>query len=243
MHHLSKEYSTVERRSIVELVVAVDIAALCILASIFLAGLGEQPALLVLLGGLAAAVSIRPIRICAIKLHLAPTDAFILTAMAMLGPLAAMLIGLVANVAAAVGGGRRMALPRLAFNAGTTVLSVGCAWWLFLTLDGAARGGLAGLILPLAAAAAVFFAVNAVLVSAPISIERRSGYAETLREVARWSAPTVLVGLGLAWSMIALLESYSIWTLIFVVIPCWALAFVYRVRVQRRGFDHRAPAR
>lgn len=231
----------IERRSIVELVVAVDIAALCILASIFLAGLGEQPALLVLLGGLAAAVSMRPIRIRAIKLHLAPSDAFILTALAMLGPLAAILIGLVANVAAAVGGGRRMALPRLAFNAGATVFSVGCAWWVFTAL-GAVERGAAGMILPLAAAASIFYVVNSLLVAAPISIERRRGYGATLWDVAAWSAPTALVGLALAWAMIALLESFSIWTLIFLVIPCWALAFVYRMRLQRRSLDHQAPA-
>lgn len=232
----------IERRSIVELVVAVDSAALCILASIFLSGLGEQPALLVLLGGLAAAVSLRPIKIRAIKLHLAPGDAFILTALAVLGPLAAILIGLVANVAAAVGGGRRLALPRLAFNAGATILSLGCAWWVFTGI-GAADRSAAGMILPLAAAAAVYFVVNVLLVAAPISVERKRGYAATLQDIAFWSVPSLMVGLALSWAMIALLQSHSVLVMIFLVIPCWVLAFLYRMRVQRRGLDHRAHAR
>ena len=113
-----------ERRSLVNLAVAVDIAALCILASLFLAGLGKQPALLVLLGGLATAVSLRPIRLRAIRLHLVPADAFILAALATLGPLAAILIAMMANIAAAAGGGRRRWIVRLAFNLGASVLAL-----------------------------------------------------------------------------------------------------------------------
>jgi hypothetical protein len=233
----------VERRSPVELIVAVDIAAMCILASIFLAGLGAQPALLVLLGGLAAAVSMRPIAIRAIKLQLAPSDAFVFAALAILGPLAAILVGLMGNAAAAVGGGRRKRLVRLAFNSGNTVFSTASAWWVFSLTGGEVGGAPGAVVLPLAAAAAVYFLANAVLVTGPISYERRRPYVTTMTEVLLWSAPTIMVGYALAMVMATLIGLASIWVLLIMVVPCWMLAFFYRVHVSRKGLIDRAAIR
>jgi len=221
----------------VDLVVAVDIAALCIVASILIAGLGEQPALLVLLGGLATAVSMRPVRIRALKLQLAPADAFIFAAIVMLGPLAAILIALMATVAAAVRGGQRRVLLRLAFNSGTAVLSVASAWWVFSALGGRVGGPPAQAILPLSTAATAFFLVNSLLVAAPISIERQTPYLASLREIAGWCTPKVLVGLAIALAMNAVIGLASIWTLLIAVVPCWTLAFAYRIQVERKGLS------
>lgn len=230
-----------DRRSLVNLVVAVDVAALCILASILLVGLGEQPALLVLFGGLATAVSLRPIRIRALKLQLAPADAFILAALATLGPLAAILIALMASIAAAASGGRRRALLRLAFNLGGSVLSVATAWWVFSVCGGRTGAPPEEAVLPLSAGAAAFFLVNSLLVSAPIAIERRTRYLGTLREIVVWSLPTLLVGLVIALAITAVIGLASIWILLIAVIPCWALAFAYRIRVRRRGLSGERP--
>lgn len=225
------------RRSIVELVVALDLAALSILASVLLAGLGQQPALLVLFCGLAAAVSIRPIRVRAIKLQLAPSDAFVFAALANLGPLAAVLTALMANLVAAAGGGQRKAVVRLAFNSGTAVLAVASAWWVFSALGARAGGHLEQAILPLSAAATVFLLVNSLLVSAPISIERRTHYLATLLEIVAWTGPTVLVGLLMALAITAVIGLASVWILLIAVVPCWILAFVYRIHVEHRGLS------
>jgi hypothetical protein len=228
-----------ERRSLLELVVAVDLAALCILASILLAGVGEQPAMLVLLGGLAAAVSMRPIRLRKLKLQVAPIDAFVLTALATLGPLAAILVGFLGNVAAAVGGGRRKALPRFAFNSGATMLAVGTAWWVFWALAPATRQATVDLVFPLCAAASALYVVTSMLVAAPIAIERRRSYLTTLGSTLLWSAPHALLGLALALTMLFLLGFASIWTLLLAVIPCWLLAFMHRLHASRRGLADR----
>ena len=151
--------------------------------------------------------------------------------------LAAILIALMATVAAAVRGGQRRALLRLAFNSGTAVLSVASAWWVFSALGGRVGGPPAQAILPLSTAATAFFLVKSLLVAAPISIERQTPYLASLREIAGWCTPKVLVGLAIALAMNAVIGLASIWTLLIAVVPCWTLAFAYRIQVERKGLS------
>jgi hypothetical protein len=81
------------------------------------------------------------------------------------------------------------------------------------------------------------------LVSGPISYERLRSYPATVFEVILWSAPTVVVGYALAVAMVALIGLASIWSLLIAVVPCWALAFVYRIHVSRKGLPDQAVIR
>jgi hypothetical protein len=122
---------------------------------------------------------------------------------------------------------------RLAFNSGMTVVSVGCAWWTFAGLGGSAGMAVRGGAIPLAAAAAVHFLTNVLLVSAPIAVERGERFLVALFRVGGWSAPLAVAGFFLSWGTVVLVRASSVWALLVIVIPCWLAAFFYRVLVTR----------
>ena len=209
-------------------VLAVDIAALVVLAMLPTAGLRDRPGMLVVLIALTAVAGARPVRIPASKIEMTPTHPFIFVALAALGPMPAVLAGLAGVAGAAVGGGRRPAAIRAAFNLGAVALSSAAASGAFLALRGDAVGDLGALMLPLAAAAVAFFIANTGLVTAAIAIEKRQGYFMTWKNTFSWTPWSYVTGLTLAVAMLAVLDASIAWGFLLVILPCWMLVLFYR---------------
>ena len=101
----------------------VIICALLALAALPKMEVLEPSGLLLLLVGLGAVTSARPVRLPFVRIQMIPTHPVILVGLAALGPLAAALIGLGCVAGAALGRGRLPVPIRLAFNLGAVTLS------------------------------------------------------------------------------------------------------------------------
>jgi hypothetical protein len=215
-------------RTVAAFVIVVVIAALATLPVLDHRGLTDRPLLLLVLLGTAVITSVRPVRIPGLKLHMTASHPFMLVALAAVGPLAAVLVGLISVLTAAVAAERAPNPTRLAFNLSAVALTGSAMSWVFGACGGAAGGSIESHLLPLSAAAMALFAANTGLVSAVIALERSRGLLATWRETFAWNAWTYFVGLSIAVATLAALETSPVWGVLLAAAPCWLLIIFYR---------------
>ena len=216
-------------RALIGFVVAVDLAALAVLAALPPAGLGDRPGTLLLLIGLAGLAGVRPVRLPGLRHEITATHPFIFLALAALGPMPAALVAVAGVVGAAVGRkGPGPATIRFVFNLGAVCLSSVAASGAFLALGGRPDQTLVSLMLPLAAATVAYFVANTGLAAAAIALEKRQAFFSTWQVCFGWTAVSYFAGLALAAAMFAVLEVLVPWVLVLGLTSCWLLVLFYR---------------
>ncbi len=181
-----------------------------------------------LVAALAALAGLRPVRFARFKTELSATHPFVLLAVAVLGPLHAMLVALIGLTGVLVRPGRRLDPMRTAFNIGAVMLASAVASWAFFATGGRVGGSLWASFGPLAAATAAYFMVNTGLVTVAIAIQQRTPVMEVWRETFQWTAVSYFTGLTLAAAMIAALQAWGLWVLALAIPPCWLLLAFYK---------------
>jgi hypothetical protein len=132
-------------------VVAVDVCALAALAVSVRSGFPADAGTFSLVAALAALAGLRPVRFARFKTELTATHPFVLLAVAVLGPIEAMLVAVIGLTGVIVRPGRRLDPMRTAFNLGAVTLASAAASSTFLAFGGAVGGTLWESFGPLAA--------------------------------------------------------------------------------------------
>jgi hypothetical protein len=177
---------------------------------------------LVLLLVLSAFAGMWPVRIASLRTQFTATDPVLLCSLALLGPRAAVFVGIVAVVGAAVR--RRPTAQRLVFNVSAVTLSVVLSWWTFVLFGGTPGAETSAILVPLLAATTAYFICNTALVTAAISFERGTGAVDVWRRSCRWTASTYFTSLSLAVAFFALMNALGAWALLLTLPPCWMIA-------------------
>jgi signal transduction histidine kinase len=181
-----------------------------------------------LVSALAALAGMRPVRFARFKTELSATHPFVLLAVAVLGPLHAMLVAFIGLTGVLVRPGRRLDPMRTAFNVGAVMLASAVASWAFFVTGGRVGGSLWSSFGPLAAATAAYFLVNTGLVTVAIAMQQRTPVMDVWRETFQWTAVSYFTGLTLAAAMIAALQAWGLWILALAIPPCWLLLAFYK---------------
>jgi hypothetical protein len=176
-------------------------AAVALAAAISVGHVGDAGAFS-LIAALAALAGLRPVRFARFKTELTATHPFVLLAVAILGPLQAMLVALVGLSGVVVRPGRRPDPMRTAFNVGAVMLASAAASLAFLETGGKIGGSLWLSFGPLAAATAAYFLINTGLVTIAIAFQQRTAVIDVWRESFQWTAVSYMTGLTLAAAMI-----------------------------------------
>ena len=209
-------------------VVAVDLCALAALGLAAAGGWKGESQTFALLAALAALAGLRPVRFARFKTELTATHPFVLVAVAVLGPLEAILVALIGLTGVLVRPGRPLHPLRTAFNLGAVTVASAVAAWSYLETGGTVGGSLWTTFAPLAAATAAYFLVNTGLVTVAIAFQQRTPVLEVWRESFQWTAVAYFTGLTLAAAMLAALQSWGIWVLALAIPPCWLLLAFYK---------------
>ena len=209
-------------------VVAVDVCALAAIAAVIGDGMPSDTGTFSLVAALAALAGMRPVRFARFKTELTATHPFVLLAVAVMGPLEAMLVALIGLTGVIIRPGRRLNPVRTAFNLGAVTLSSAVASWSFLALGGHVGGTLWTSFAPLAAATAAYFLVNTGLVTIAIAFQQQTSMFAVWRESFQWTAVSYFTGLTLAAAMIVALQSWGLWVLALAIPPCWLLLAFYK---------------
>ena len=209
-------------------VVAVDLCALAAIATGLVYDHGDDAKVFVLVAALAALAGARPVRFPRFKTELTATHPFVLLAVATLGPLEAMIVGLVGLTGVIFRPGRRLSPQRTAFNLGSVVLAAAVAAWSYFATGGEVGGSLWSSFAPLAAATAAYFLVNTGLVTLAITFQQRTPFLIVWRESFEWTAVSYFTGLTLAMGMLAALHAWGPWALALGIPPCSLLLAFYR---------------
>jgi signal transduction histidine kinase len=209
-------------------VVAVDVCALAALASGLRSGWGGANSTFALVAALAALAGSRPVRFARFKTELTATHPFVLLAVAALGPLEAMIVGLIGLTGVVIRPGRRPNPLRTAFNLGAVVIASAAAAWAFLATGGTIGGSFLPSFGPLAAATAVYFLFNTGLVTLAISLQQKTPFVVVWRESFQWTTVSYFTGLTLAAAMLGALQTWGPWVLALAIPPCWLLLAFYK---------------
>jgi signal transduction histidine kinase len=211
-------------------VVAVDACALAALGVGVSMGWAVDNYVFALVAALALLAGSRPVRFARFKTELTATHPFVLLAVAGLGPLEAMLVGLIGLTGVVLRPGRRPNPLRTAFNLGAVVLASAAAASAFLVAGGRIGGSFWSSFAPLAAATGIYFLVNTGLVTLAISLQQRTPFLEVWRESFQWTTVSYFTGLTLAAGMLAALQSWGPWVLALAIPPVWLLLAFYKAQ-------------
>jgi signal transduction histidine kinase/CheY-like chemotaxis protein len=187
-----------------------------------------------LLATLAALGGATPVRIPALKTSISTTDTFVLTALAAFGPQPACVVAAAGVLGSALGGEPHRKIAHMIFNLGNVVFSTGMAAVVYVAAGGVAGGAVQGQVLPLFAAALVYFVLNTGLVSAAVAIDTGSPFSRTWRESARWSGISASAGLPLATGLLWAIHLVGPSGLALGIPPIWLLVSFYRTHKERQ---------
>ncbi len=208
--------------------VGVDLCALLALAWATGAQWPRDLATLSLIAALAALAGLRPVRFARFKTELSATHPFVLLAVAVLGPLDAMIVAVVGLTGVLVRPRRRLDPLRTSFNLGAVTLASAAASWAFALAGGRVGGSLWVSFGPLAMATAGYFLVNTGLVTIAIAMQQRTPVVDVWRETFQWTTVSYFTGLTLAIAMTAALQAWGLWVLALAIPPCWLLLAFYK---------------
>lgn len=231
-----------QSRRLFRFVVGVDllaIAAIGCVAALSHTALPERPGiLLLLLAGVAALAGARSVLFPVLRYRLTAVHPLVFCAIVLLGPLAAAAVDVAGVAAAALARRSPERKLRVAFNAGSVVLSTAAAALAFGVAGG--QGGSDGMALigPLLAAAVGYVVVNTGLVARVICLEQDRRFVPTWREAFGWTVPGDLTGAIAALGLVLLVRHAGPYALLAALLPCWHLADYYRachgLRQERR---------
>jgi hypothetical protein len=203
-------------------------------------GFLDRPALLILILALSLLGGTRALRIPRLRVQLTAADIFLFCSLLALSPAAAPLVALFGVLGAQLGPERRPMSIRFVFNLATVSLAASLAAGSFSWL-GSLGTELHGRSLRLLAAAVVFVAVNLLLVSLVVRIEKGQAVLATCRQLCPTALvgtlTSALVGLGLA----AVLLDLGAAGLVLGLLATGPLVGFYRE--QRARLESRAQSR
>jgi len=194
------------------------------------------PLLLILMAVLTGA---RRIRISSLKTSLTGADPLILCALAVVGPAAAVAVGLSGATAAQVGKKSASRGIKVAFNLGAVTVSTVAGAGAFLALGGVPGEPVLTLVWPLAAATAAYFVLNTVLVACAIAMEKRQAVFFTWRESFQWTAVSSFASLSLAVCLVLAFEYLGTWGLTLGLPLCWLVLAYFRSHHDRLAEQQR----
>lgn len=169
-----------------------------------------------------------PVRIPSRRVNVTTTHAFVLCALVVCGPLAAIGIDVVGVIIAAVGRRKRPKSIHLLFNLSNAVLSTSGAALAFSLAGGQVGRPLAQLIEPFGAAAISYFLINACLVSVVVSIEQKLPFSATFAKSCLLTGLAYFAGLSAAVAMVAVCTTPFPWLLAVGLPPAWAATVLHR---------------
>ncbi|MBP7145907.1 MAG: hypothetical protein KBD01_00070 [Acidobacteria bacterium] len=224
------------RAALLAVVVAVDLAAACVLGGLLLRE-GSGPAArtmlpLVLLAGVAGLATVR---IPSMRVNLTPVHALVFCALLTAGALGAIIVDLAGVIGSAVLRGRKPLATHFVFNLGAVVLASAAAALAFAAAGGTAGAGLQ--LGPLLAAATSYFVVASALVSFAIAFERGLNPLLAWARNCAWSAAPVLAEATVAAAMMAVLDRGILAALLLAAAPTWLLIRFYRLAAARISLD------
>jgi diguanylate cyclase (GGDEF)-like protein len=214
-------------RRLIVLVVAVDILAVLVVALLPLSDLYRAPATLWLMLSLSVLTGYRPIHIRSLRTRVAASDPFLFATIAALGSLPAVLVGLVSIVSTMIGARMRFDLVKTLFNLAAAAISISVASSVFALLASGTNSILQQ-VLPLTAAATVYFLINTSLISAAISIEGATSFFSTWTRTSAWTAVTNYCAATIAVALLFLLDFAGPAGIVLGVPPLWLFSAYYR---------------
>ena len=188
-----------------------------------------------LLASLAVMAGAGPVRIPSTKVSVSVSDAFVLTALASLGPMPACWVAAAAGVGSTIGKESHKKPIHVAFNLANLICSCAAGSFVYLATGGSPGGPIGTQIGPLFAATAVYFLFNTTLVSTAVVIDSGQGFGKSWRESALWTALSTFTGLSLAVFMTWAIGVIGPTALALGVPPCWLLAVFHRTYKQRQA--------
>jgi signal transduction histidine kinase/CheY-like chemotaxis protein len=132
-------------------------------------------------------------------------------------------------------------LHRIAFSVASVVIAVQAAGWAWKALGGYAGTGpsISTLVVPLSAAATMYFAANTALVAGAIALSSAVSAAKEWYREFFWSAPAYFLSAAVA-AMVALVMAYEAWAFLpLVSSPLYMSYRAYRMSVQRLEEERR----
>jgi len=215
-------------------VAAVDLAALVGLVALFPHRVQDSVLGLSLLASLAVMTGSGVVRVPSTKISVQASDAFVFTALGAFGPMPACVVAAAAGFAAIFGKERHRKPLHVAFNVGNLVVSAASASVVYLLVGGRPGGPILDQLGPLFAATTVYLAVNTLLVTAAISLDRGRGIDRSWRDSILWTAMSTFIGLTLAVFLMWALEALGTTGLALGAPPAWLLALFYRSHKERQ---------
>jgi hypothetical protein len=206
-------------------VVAAGVLAVAFLRGPAVPGNPWTPVLLIVL---AVVTGAHRVRISSLKTSLTATDPLILCALAILGPLAAVAVGVCGAAAAQVGKARATRGIKFAFNLGAVATSTAAGAGAFLALGGVPGNPVLTLLWPLAGATAAYFVLNTALVAGAIAMEKRQSVLSTWRKTFLWTAVSFSASLSLAVCLVLTFEYLGAWALALGLPLCWLVLAYFR---------------
>jgi hypothetical protein len=188
---------------------------------------------------LAFFVGLSPVRLPLLKIRLTPTHPFLLAALPLAGPQAAVAVALVGVLGATLGARRAPGAHRLLFNVGNVALATGLAALAFGLAGGSMGSRFPALFAPLAAAATVFFIVNSVLLAWMVAFTKSQPLLATWRRSFAWSSSAYLAGFPLAAALVFLYQQWGTGALALGLPPALLLIAFYRSYRDRMESDRR----
>jgi PAS domain S-box-containing protein len=153
----------------------------------------------------------------------------------LIGPRETMLISVMAAwVQCHVRAARSTPLFRVMFSLSVIVLTIQASGLAYDALGGRARDlDAIALARPLVGAAMTYFVVNSVLVAIAIALSTRQPIAGFWRDSFQWSAPSYLVGAGVAAVAAKIVESQAFWMVPLIAAPVYVTYRTYTVYLGR----------
>jgi hypothetical protein len=198
--------NVVKQRMLKSYVIGIDLADLAAVVSLPMACLSSRPATLAILSLLAAVIGSRSVRIPGLRIQVTASDAFVLCALAAVGPVAAPVVAFISTLGATLGSNRRPASIRTAFNLGAVTLSAAAGAWAFQAITTALHPA-DGTFLGLLGATAAYFLSNTLLVAVAICIEKKLPFFNTWSRSGLWTGISCLTSLLLATGLLSILTT------------------------------------
>jgi len=188
-------------------VTAVLVAGLATTLLLSTDGLRQEWLMFLALLILAALSGSRAVRIPRLGVQLTAADMFTFCAVALLAPMAAPVVAMVGVLGAQFGPDRQPLSLKTAFNVGAVMVAASGAAGCFGALQGTSGAGIVEATPYLLASAAVYLAINLVLVAVAVSLENRSKALGVFSITAPRAAVACFASLVLAMGLVLAVQA------------------------------------
>ena len=171
---------------------------------------------------------LRPLRVPRLRVNFVATHAFVLAALALAGPLGAMLVDLAGLLGALFGRGKRMKGLHLVFNAGLIPVATLASWGALSLFERGDGGHLPYGVLPLVVATAAYFVASSLLVASAVALERGQLLFRAWRESCLWTLPSFGASPLIAVGILAMAPALFPWGALAALLAVWPLIELQR---------------